>query len=138
MAKAAAKRSRARRAAKDEAEAPALAAAGSEVGGVLLIGVALLSILSLATFSPYDPVLSLEPVTNGAGAVGASLAGLLFRGVGTGAFVLVAATAFIGGRLVLGHGLPGILSRFWIGAGLLTVSVATLPPTQMLTQWALA
>ena len=63
---------------------------GTEFAGLLLVGIALLATLGVATYSPDDPVLALEPVANRAGAAGATIAGLLFRGVGWGAVVVVA------------------------------------------------
>lgn len=107
---------------------PILIAAGSEIVGLILICLALLSTLALATYAPEDPVGRLVEVANGAGPVGATLAGVLLRSFGAGAVVLVAAGAFLGGRLVMGLGFPRLLSRFWIGAALLIPAVAVLPP----------
>ena len=135
MARAAAKsRSRraaarsARRGSKEGSEEPILIAAGSEIVGLVLIGLSLLATLALATYSPQDPIGELVDVTNSAGPVGATLAGLLLRSLGAGAIVLVASCAFLGGRLVMSLGLPGPFSRFWIGTFVLVPTVAVLPP----------
>ena len=134
MARAAAKSPRERGArAKADREAkvrdePILIAAGSEMLGLVLIGLALLSTLALATYAPEDPIGALAEVDNGAGPVGATLAGGLLRFFGAGAVVLIAACAFLGGRLLMSLGLPGLFSRFWLGAALLLGTVAALPP----------
>jgi S-DNA-T family DNA segregation ATPase FtsK/SpoIIIE len=99
-----------------------------EIAGVCLLGFAALSALALLTWSPDDPLLVLRPVSNDAGVVGANLAGALIAAMGWGASVFVAAVAIVGGRLVLGRGLPGPTSRFWIGSALLIVSISTLAP----------
>ncbi len=107
---------------------PMLVAAGSEILGLVLIGLALLSTLALATYAPEDPVARLAEVSNSAGPVGATLAGLLLSTFGAGSIILVAACAFLGGRLVMSLGLPSLFSRFWVGAALLIPSIAILPP----------
>lgn len=141
MAKAAAK-SRSKRAASkgarttreprarrgSERDEPILIAAGSEIVGLILIGLSLLSMLAIVTYSPEDPILELVAVSNRAGPVGATLGGLLMRGVGAGSMVLVAGCAFIGGRLVMSLGLPDFFSRFWIGVAILIPAAAMLPP----------
>lgn len=132
MAKAAAK-SRSRRAnkSKEAGEDPILIAAGSEIIGLVLIGLGLLATLALATYSPQDPVGKLGElgeITNSAGPVGATLAGWLFGSLGAGAIVVVACCAFLGGRLVMSLGLPGPFSRFWIGSFVLVPTLAVLPP----------
>ena len=111
-----------------ERDEPMLVAAGSEILGLVLIGLALLSTLALATYAPEDPVAKLVEVSNSAGPVGATLAGLLLSSFGAGSIVLVAACAFLGGRLVMSLGFPSLFSRFWIGAALLIPSMAILPP----------
>jgi S-DNA-T family DNA segregation ATPase FtsK/SpoIIIE len=93
--------------------------------GLVLIGLAALLALALATYDPTDPIFRLTDVANGAGAVGATLAGLLFRTTGFGGVALVGVAVVIGGRLVLGRDAPG--PRFWVGAVLLVLSAATLP-----------
>ncbi len=102
--------------------------AGSEILGLALIAFSLLSSLALATYSAADPVGHLEQVGNGAGPVGATLAGGLMQLLGGGAFVLVAGTAFLGGRLLMGLGLPRLVSRFWLGMLALIPTAAVLPP----------
>jgi S-DNA-T family DNA segregation ATPase FtsK/SpoIIIE len=94
----------------------------------MLLALCLLAFLALATYDPGDRVFELVPVNNYAGAVGATLAGWLIACAGAGAVVAVAALAWIGGRLCLGVGLPGLRSRFWMGSLLLLVSLSTLPP----------
>ena len=130
VAKPAAKGRKARRASAAEEPIPASGRV-SEAAGLFLLGLAALSGLALATYSPQDPgnpwPLGRE-VVNQAGAIGASLAFGLFWLMGFGAFIFVAAAAFVGGRLVLGQGIPPIQSRFWVGSGLLIISVACLPP----------
>jgi len=120
-------RSLRRASAEDRAE-PILIAAGSEILGLVLIGLCLLATLALSTYSPQDPVGELVEVANGAGPVGATVAGLLLRSLGAGSVVLVALCAFLGGRLMMSLGLPSALSRFWIGAIVLVPTVAVLPP----------
>ena len=94
--------------------------------GIVLIAFAAVTALALATYSPDDPLFRLTDVANSAGAVGATLAGLLFRTAGLGGVVLVGVAVVVGARLVLRRGLPG--ARFWTGAALLLLSAATLPP----------
>ena len=57
--------------------------------GLALIAFSALAALALATYSPSDPLFRLTAVANAAGAVGATLAGLLFRTAGFGGVVLV-------------------------------------------------
>ncbi len=111
-----------------DSEAPILVAAGSEIVGLVLIGLSLLATLALATHAPGDPIGKLVEVSNRAGPVGATLAGLLLSGLGAGSIVLVAACAFLGGRMVMSLGLPTLFSRFWIGTALLIPTVAVVPP----------
>ncbi len=99
-----------------------------ECVGVALLGGALISALALATYSPTDPVFERTLVSNRAGVIGATLAALLLRGLGSGALVGVGASAVVGIRLIAGRGLASVSSRFWVGATLLLISVATLPP----------
>jgi S-DNA-T family DNA segregation ATPase FtsK/SpoIIIE len=112
----------------EEADEPMFVAAGFEIVGLLLIGLALVTTLALATYAPEDPVAELVEVSNGAGPVGATLAGWLLGGFGAGSVVLVAACAFLGGRLVMSLGPPALLSRFWIGVALLIPMFAVVPP----------
>jgi len=97
----------------------------AESFGLVLIALAALAALALATYTPSDPLFRLTAVANGAGAVGATLAGLLRRSTGWGGAVLVAVAVVVGGRLLLGRGAPR--ARFWTGAALLLVSLATFP-----------
>ena len=134
MARAAAKNARGRqrgskgvRQSEGDSE-PVLIAAGSEIVGLILIGLALLATLALATYAPEDPVGELVAVANRAGPVGATLAGWLLGTFGAGGIVLIAASAFLGGRLVMSLGFPSLFSRFWIGAAVLIPAVAVLPP----------
>jgi len=113
---------------QDEADGPILVAAGSEIAGLILIGLSLLATLALSTYAPEDPVAKLVEVRNSAGPVGATLAGWLLGVFGSGSIVLVASCAFLGGRLVMSLGFPGLFSRFWIGAAVLIPTVALLPP----------
>ncbi|MEZ4280189.1 MAG: DNA translocase FtsK 4TM domain-containing protein [Myxococcota bacterium] len=133
MARASAK-SRSKRASRasraveaDSEEGALLAGPGSEILGLALIAFSLLASLALATHSSEDPIGRLVEVRNGAGPVGATLAGLLMKFFGSGAFVLVAGTAYLGGRLLMGLGLPRLFSRFWLGMLALIPSAAVLP-----------
>jgi S-DNA-T family DNA segregation ATPase FtsK/SpoIIIE len=94
---------------------------------VALLGSALLTALGLGSFAPADPVFSRAPVANRAGMVGAAAAALLLPALGAGAWVATAAVGVLGGRLVLGRGVPSLWSRFWVGSALLLLSTATLP-----------
>ncbi len=119
---------RAARAAEAEADdGVLLAGPGSEILGLALIAFSLVSILALATHSADDPIGRIVEVRNGAGPVGATLAGHLMRLFGGGACVVVASTAYLGGRLLMGQGLPRVLSRFWLGLAALIPSAAALP-----------
>ena len=64
-----------RRSKKASAATDFLARVGAEFGGLVLIGIALLSGVALATYSPADPVFALADVANRAGPAGATLAG---------------------------------------------------------------
>jgi S-DNA-T family DNA segregation ATPase FtsK/SpoIIIE len=100
----------------------------AECVGVGLVGIALLSLLALASFTPSDPVFQRADVANRAGIVGASLAALLFGGLGLGALPYVGAIGVLGARLALGRGVPSPSSRFWPSTALLLLALATLPP----------
>ncbi len=98
-----------------------------EVLGVVLIGLALVSAIALWTHVPADPILSLEPVANGAGVIGASLSGLLIQSLGAGAAVLVLLVAALGIRLLLPGDVQLPTGRFWLGATLMLLALSTLP-----------
>ena len=119
---------RGRRAKPSQAEATLSSRVLRECVGLVLLGLALLFAIGLATYSAADPVFENASVTNRAGVVGASAAALLFGTLGMGAVVLVGALGLLGLRLVLGQGLPHLTSRFWAGVPLLLIAAATLPP----------
>ncbi len=102
-------------------------AVGREVAGVLLIGLALFATIGLWTYSPHDPLLSMEPVSNGAGVLGATLSGWLIQAVGNGSAVLVLLLAALGIRLLLPGDVELPQSRFWIGASMVMVAMSTFP-----------
>ncbi len=124
MARAAARRRRP----SERLQSPISGRVVEECLGVALVGLALLAAIALATYTATDPVFERGLVANRAGVVGATVAALLFRGLGTGAAVLVGAVAVIGVRVMIGRGLPHPASRLWVGSLLLLLSVATLPP----------
>jgi len=128
LAKAAAKRGRSRGSSSGSSEEGLLASVGAEAAGLALLFFSLVATLSLATHSPYDPVLQLTEVENLLGSFGATISGGLMRALGNGSFVLVASMAVVGGRLVLGRGLPPLISRFWLASPVLVVVFSTLPP----------
>ena len=99
----------------------------SEATGLLLVGFSLIAAISLATYSSADPMFELGSVRNRIGPVGATLAGSLIGLLGFGAGIVVATTAWLGGRLLLGHGIPEPRSRFWPSGILLLLGVTTLP-----------
>jgi S-DNA-T family DNA segregation ATPase FtsK/SpoIIIE len=96
--------------------------------GVALLGFAGLAAIALYTYHPADPVFAEGWVRNRGGALGAAVAWCLISSVGYGAALLVATLAVLGGRLTAGKGLPAVTSRFWVGAPLLILAAATLPP----------
>ena len=95
--------------------------------GVASIALALLAAVSLLTYTPLDPTFRWVRVENAAGVFGATLAGVLVRGMGFAAVVPVCALAVVGARLVLGRRAPKLPPRFWLGATLLLLALATLP-----------
>jgi S-DNA-T family DNA segregation ATPase FtsK/SpoIIIE len=95
--------------------------------GLGLIGFALLALLAVATYDPADAVFRLEPVSNAAGALGATFAALLFGTFGYGSVVVLGMLLGLGGRLLLAKPVPGLASRFWWSTFLLLVAVTTLP-----------
>ena len=96
--------------------------------GFGLLAASLLAILALATYSPADPIFERAEVANRAGVIGAAVAAILFRTFGYASAVLVIASGVIGTRLILGRGLPGPTSRFWVSTAALLLSIATLSP----------
>ena len=92
MARAGARR---RRAESSRSESPYGRLAAESVG-LALIAFSALAALALATYSPSDPLFRLTDVANAAGAVGATLAGLLFRTAGFGGVVLVGTAVVVG------------------------------------------
>ncbi len=98
-----------------------------ECAGIALLGTALLAALGLASFDPADPIFSRTAVANRAGVLGAAVAALCLRAFGAGAWVVAGTLAVLGGRLLLGRGVPGPLSRFWAASACLLVSSAALP-----------
>jgi len=127
VAKAAA-RARRTQTAADEREPTFVSRIGGEAAGLGLLATAALACLALATYSPEDPILSLVPVANRAGALGATLAGALMRGIGLGSVALVGAIAVLGCRLILGMGIPGLFSRFWVGTATLALALSAAAP----------
>jgi len=99
-----------------------------ECAGIALLGLSLLALLGLATYSAADPLFSRAEVANRAGMAGAIVAALLLRGFGYGSVVLASTAAFVAVRMILGRPLPRLASRFWVAIALLLVSVATLGP----------
>ena len=93
-----------------------------------MLGASLLALLALATYSPADPIFERAEVANRAGVAGAAVAAILFRTLGYASAVLVIATGVIGTRLILGRGLPGVASRFWMSTAALLLSISTLSP----------
>jgi S-DNA-T family DNA segregation ATPase FtsK/SpoIIIE len=95
--------------------------------GLVLLGLALLAAVSLATYTRMDPVLRWVRVENAGGVVGAALAAGLLRGLGWAALVPVLALALAGGCLIAGRRLVAIPLRLWLGGAGLLVALATLP-----------
>lgn len=85
--------------------------------------------LGLATYSPDDPIFKLVEVSNRAGAVGATISGGLMKTIGLGSLAAIGGVAVLGSRLILGLGVPGIVSRFWVGAVALIFGLACGAPT---------
>ncbi len=95
--------------------------------GIGLLAAGLVAALALWSYDPADPVFRFEPVRNAAGVAGASIASILMGSVGVAAAIPVIGLVLLGLRL-LSNGsirLPG--SRFWLGSGLLLLSLATIP-----------
>jgi len=96
--------------------------------GFGLLAASLLAVIALATYSPADPIFERAEVTNRAGVIGAAVAAILFYTLGYASAVLVIAAGVIGARLILGRGIPGPTSRFWVSTLALLLSIATLSP----------
>ncbi len=99
----------------------------SESLGLGLVAVSLFAWLSLASFSASDPLFRMASVDNLGGPLGASLAGLLVRGFGLGAHVLVALAGVVGIRLTAGLRAAREGPGFWIGSGLLLAAATAAP-----------
>ncbi len=100
--------------------------AGESLGVASLV-FALVAAVSLLTYTPLDPTFRWVRVQNAAGVFGATLSGLLVRAMGFAAMVPVSALAVGGLRLALGRRAPKLPPRFWLGATLLLLALATLP-----------
>jgi S-DNA-T family DNA segregation ATPase FtsK/SpoIIIE len=91
-----------------------------EIWAVVLVGLALLLLLSLISYDPYDvgnaAATGSQPIRNFIGPVGAWIGFVTFATFGLGAYVLMLVLAGIGVILLLGKDLPW---RGKIGAGLL-------------------
>ena len=91
-----------------------------EIWAVVLVGLALLLLLSLISYNPYDvghvAASGRKPVSNFIGPVGAWIAFVTFQTFGLGAYGLMLVLALIGATLLIGKDLPW---RGKVGAGLL-------------------
>jgi S-DNA-T family DNA segregation ATPase FtsK/SpoIIIE len=92
------------------------------------MGAALLASLALLTYSPADPIFERALVANRAGIIGAAVAAILFGTFGYASAALVGGLGVIGVRLILGRGLPGPTSRFWVSVVALLLSISALSP----------
>ncbi|MBW1844913.1 MAG: DNA translocase FtsK 4TM domain-containing protein, partial [Deltaproteobacteria bacterium] len=124
MARAAAKKGRS----ASRSGAPISRRIVDECLGFILLGGSLLALLALATYSPADPIFERAEVANRAGVFGAAVAAILFRTLGYASAILVIAAGVIGARLILGRGVPGPTSRFWMATVALLLSISTLSP----------
>jgi S-DNA-T family DNA segregation ATPase FtsK/SpoIIIE len=103
---------------------------GIEVLSILMLGAAVFTIASLATFDPKDPswfMATSAKATNACGWVGAYLASILFQAVGLSAFLVPAAFLFFAATLHQREGFgkfSGIFSGMTIAALALSVFVA--------------
>jgi len=100
----------------------------AESVGLALVASASFAVLALASHAPSDPLFTLAPVQNRGGAAGATLSGLLFSGLGHGAYVVLALAAVVGVRLLAGLAPAREGPGFWVGAALL-VACGTAVPT---------
>lgn len=91
-----------------------------EIWAVVLVGLALLLLLSLISYNPYDvgnaAASGSQPAKNYIGPIGAWIGFVTFSTFGLGAYVLMLVLATIGVMLLLGKDVPW---RGKIGAGLL-------------------
>ncbi|MBW2694633.1 MAG: DNA translocase FtsK 4TM domain-containing protein, partial [Deltaproteobacteria bacterium] len=124
MARAAAKKGRS----ASRSGAPISRRIVDECLGFVLLGGSLLALLALATYSPADPIFERAEVANRAGVFGAAVAAILSRTLGYASAILVIAAGVIGVRLILGRGVPGPTSRFWMSTVALLLSISTLSP----------
>ncbi|MBW2577592.1 MAG: DNA translocase FtsK 4TM domain-containing protein [Deltaproteobacteria bacterium] len=124
MARAAAKKGRS----ASRSGAPISRRIVDECLGFVLLGGSLLALLALATYSPADPIFERAEVANRAGVFGAAVAAILSRTLGYASAILVIAAGVIGARLILGRGVPGPTSRFWMSTVALLLSISTLSP----------
>ncbi len=93
-----------------------------------MLGASLLAALALLTYSPTDPIFERALVANRAGIIGAAVAAVLFGTFGYASAALVGGLGVIGVRLILGRGLPGPTSRFWVSVVALLLSISALSP----------
>ena len=93
-----------------------------------MLGASLLAALALLTYSPADPIFERALVANRAGIIGAAVAAVLFGTFGYASAALVGGLGVIGVRLILGRGLPGLTSRFWVSVVALLLSISALSP----------
>jgi DNA segregation ATPase FtsK/SpoIIIE, S-DNA-T family len=96
-----------------------------EAGGVLLVGVVVLSAVALWSYDASDAVFALTKVSNEAGVLGASIGGGLMRVAGVAAWGIVLALAAIALQLVTGGRLV-VPRRFWIAGMVSFAAVASL------------
>ncbi len=98
-----------------------------EVAGVVLVGLGILGAIGLLSYDPADAAFRMESVENAAGVAGASIAALMVGIAGAGAVVPVGGLLALGALLLTGGRMPGLSARFWVGAGLLLLSMSTIP-----------
>ena len=107
---------------------------GKEMIGMILIALAGLAAILLATYSPNDPSwLSAtdQPVQNGLGRLGASVASPLYIILGLGSWSVVFVLGVWGARLMTHHGSERAISRLIfapIGVAVIAVYASTLVP----------
>ena len=95
---------------------------------MVLLALAAFAALSAWSYAPTDSFWGEDPVLNRGGRLGALLGGALVGSVGLGAAVVVLGVAALGGRLLLGRGLPALSSRLVLALPLLLLPAATIPP----------